>query len=46
MESEEKVIHISQIDDRLAEHIRSVLADAIAKSLVESAVKDIYGSDE
>ena len=42
---EEKVIHISEIDDRLAAHIRSVLADAVAKSLVERAVKDIYGSN-
>lgn len=46
MEQTEKVITVNALDDRLVEHIRNVLVDAVAKSLVKQAVKEVYSTVE
>ena len=46
MEKIERVITVNELDDRLVEHVRSILVDAVAKSLVKQAVKEVYSTPE
>lgn len=40
-----KVITIDEVDERIKEHIRDVLATAIAKSLARTVIKEVCGED-
>lgn len=40
-----KVITIDEVDKRIKEHIRDVLATAIAKSLARTVIKEVCGED-
>ena len=40
-----KVITIDEVDERIKEHIRDVLATAIAKSLARTVIKEVCGAD-
>ena len=41
----QKVITIDEVDERIKEHIRDVLATAIAKSLARTVIKEVCGED-
>lgn len=46
MDNKDKTISINEIDTKVAEHIKNVLINAIAKSLVNKAFKDVCGEKE
>ena len=45
LDKSQKVITIDEVDERIKEHIRDVLATAIAKSLARTVIKEVCGED-
>ena len=45
LDKSKKVITIDEVDERIKEHIRDVLATAIAKSLARTVIKEVCGED-
>ena len=45
LDKSQKVITIDEGDERIKEHIRDVLATAIAKSLARTGIKEVCGED-
>ena len=45
LDKSQKVITIDEGDERIKEHIRDVLATAIAKSLARTVIKEVCGED-
>lgn len=45
MDKDKKVIHINEIDERVAEQIRDMLSTAIAKSIARQTIKEVCGEN-
>ena len=45
LDKSHKVITIDVVDERIKEHIRDVLATAIAKSLARTVINEVCGED-
>ena len=45
LDKSQKVITIDEVDERIKEHIRDVLATAIAKSLARTVIKEVCGEN-
>lgn len=45
MDRPEKVITLDEVDERIIEHIRQTLANAVAKSLTAKAIKEVCGEE-
>ena len=45
LDKSQKFITIDEVDERIKEHIRDVLATAIAKSLARTVIKEVCGED-
>lgn len=45
LDKSQKGITIDEVDERIKEHIRDVLATAIAKSLARTVIKEVCGED-
>mgnify|MGYP000880496113 FL=1 len=45
LDKSQKFITMDEVDERIKEHIRDVLATAIAKSLARTVIKEVCGED-